>query len=299
MIAGIERRKLPAESLRLLETNDLSYRVLSGKEREDCMVGMLQRLDSGKMSVAGKEKQGLWEQGWGENLRNFIAQGGDLDELVPKYYRPFQPCRLRGEFVQGNDRNLEYHFFKALRAYIFSEYAKDADTVYEFGCGPGHNLAALAQLYPQKRLYGFDWAATAVELVNRIADCKKFDLHGIAFDMFHPDEGIVIERERSLLLTMGALEQTDNDFGAFLDFIVRKKPALCVHVEPLRELYDKDTLFDYLALKHHDQRKLLGNFIARLKEYERRGEAKIETVQKVDFGGWMEDGWSYVVWRPL
>ena len=298
-IFDIPPNEVPEESRRLLETHDFDYDVIRGSRREEIMLSILQRLDSGAMSIAGKEKQDVWEKGWAENLSDYISSKGSLDELIPKYYRPNQPCRMCGEYVVGRDPYFEYNFFKVLRSYLFKTYASQAKVVYEFGCGPGHNLVALAERFPDMALFGFDWASSAVDLVNRISRDKDYKMRGIQFDMFNPNYSIEIEPERSLLITIGALEQTGNDFDPFLEFVLRKKPALCFNVEPLKELYQTESLFDYLAWKHHTIRNLLGDYLGRLRSLENSGRLSIKKAKKISFGGLMVDGWSFVVWQPL
>src|SRR5438309_11693233 len=55
----------------------------------------------------------------------------------------------------------EWNNFTQLRAELFAKYLRDVDEISEFGCGTGHNLAALRS--NGAKLRGFDWSAQALE----------------------------------------------------------------------------------------------------------------------------------------
>ena len=254
-------------------------------------------IDSGSLSAVGPERKQAWENGWSENLHNFLEADGDINELIPRYYRPGQVLSLDRNYITTSNPNVEFDFFRVLRLWLFQKYLTDAESVYEFGCGPGHNLASLAQLYPDKKLHGLDWTTSARDLINKIAEKYKYKLTGHLFDMFSPDETLEFE-DNSTAVTFGALEQLDQNFEPFLRFIINKRPALCLNVEPVRELYDDNYLYDYIAIKCLEKRKYLSGFLDRLKQLENEGSIEIIKTQRVFFGNVYYEGWSFVVWRP-
>jgi transketolase C-terminal domain/subunit len=281
----------------LIARTDFRYKTLVNGDHEAVLLEVLKKIDSGKLTIAGSEKKTVWENGWSENLRNFIEKDFELDELTPKYYRPGQPLRIDRRYARGRDPNFEYNFFKVLRLWLFDKYLKDAGSVYEFGCGPGHNLVSLAKLYPKKRIHGLDWASSAIELVNKLAEIHKFNIEGHLFDMFNPDESLHFEKN-SVAITFGALEQMGNDYEPFLYYLIKRSPTLCINVEPFCELYDESNLLDYVAIQHHKKRNLLGNYLASLRKLESKDRIKIIKIQRLPFGGMLEDGWSYAIWEP-
>ena len=101
------------------------------------------------------------------------------------------------------------------------------------------------------------------------------------------------------VLTFGALEQVGKDFRPFLEFLLRRKPAICVHVECIAEFYDPARLLDYLALAYHHSRNYLEGFWTALKELEEKGMLEILAAHHQRFGNIYDDSHSYVVWRPL
>lgn len=297
-LLGTTVEDISRECRELIDKTDFRYRILLGDERNKVLLDVLKKIDSGTLGIAGLQKKTVWEKGWAENLNNFLEKGYDLEQLTPKYYRPGQSIRVNRKYAKGYDPNFEYNFFKVLRLWLYKKYLKDAGSVYEFGCGPGHNLIALAKLYPEKEIYGLDWANSSMTLVNKIAEVYKLKIKGYLFDMLNPDESLQFDRD-SAVITMGALEQLGSDYLAFLQFVLRNAPIVCVNVEPFCELYDENNLLDYVAISHHKKRNLLGDYLASLRELESEGKIAIEKIQRVFMGGVLEDGWSYVVWRPV
>jgi SAM-dependent methyltransferase len=288
---------IPNDCRQLIAETDFRYRKLNADERDKVLLDVFKTIESGKLAVVGRERRATWEEGWSENLQNFLQKGYDIDELIPKYYRPDQVLRLYRNYVTTCDPNFEFNFFKVFRLWLFRKYLKDAESVYEFGCGPGHNLVALAELYPEKKIHGLDWSTAARDLVNKIADVYKYKITGHLFDMFSPDENLKIANN-SAVLTIGSLEQLGSDYAAFLQFVLKKSPVLCLNVEPFHELYDEDNLLDYLANKYQEKRKYLANYLDCLKQLEGEGKIKILKTQRMLFGNVNYDGWSFVVWKP-
>ena len=66
------------------------------------------------------------------------------------------------------------------------------------------------------------------------------------FDMLSPPDSYQIA-ENSGVFTSGSLEQLGSDYEPFLEFPLKKYPRVCVHWEPLHQLYDQTNLFDYVA----------------------------------------------------
>ena len=102
----------------------------------------------------------------------------------------------------------------------------------------------------------------------------------------------------SAFLTIGALEQTGNQFGAFLDFILNKKPNLCVNVEPIVELLDKNNLVDYTSFRCEEARNFLRGYVDAIRTLERQGNATILKLVRAHFGSQMFESFCQVIWRP-
>ena len=293
---GENEQALPGEALDLVETTDFSYETLSQPEREQVVLGVLQKIEARTFQKVGEHRKGTWERGWQENLDAFADQG--LESLVPRFMRPSQIVRLNQQYVRVHNPKFELDFLSVLRFWLFRRYLAGADAVYEFGCGSGYNLVALAQLYPECELCGLDWAETAVELVNRLGETHHLRLKGRRFDFFRPDD-LLEFGAGSVVLTMAALEQVGSRHGKFIDFLLRQRPHLVVNVEPLHELYDPAILADYLALRYHTERGYLQGYLTRLRELEAEKRIEILQTQRTRFGSLFHESYSIVVWRPL
>lgn len=276
---------------------DWGYRPLTGADRDACLLQAVRRLDRQAAPVAGAGRQPDWEAGWRENLRDFQASGGDLDALVPKYIRPGEYVRLFGDYVQPVDPQFVRNYTKIFRAWLTRRFLADAAAVYEFGCGPCSHVAYFAQALPGVPICGFDWADASAEIIRAIADRYDWPVRGGRFDFLAPDPALDLA-ERAVVLTFGALEQVGPDHGPFLDFLLHRRPARCVHVEGLEELYDDDGLLDALALRYHRTRNYLSGFLTRLTALREDGRVVIEQVHRHQFGTRFDDTFSYVVWRP-
>jgi SAM-dependent methyltransferase len=294
---GISVNEMPDDCRTLIAQGDFRYRKLESEERDQAPLEVLKRIDSGQFSVAGREGKTRWETGWSENFKSFMEHGHDLAQLVPKYIRPHQPLRLDQGYIVPSDPAFESQWYEVFRLWLFKTYVQDMETVYEFGCGSGFNLAALAQLYPEKRFYGLDWATASKDIVNELARTFGWNMTGLLFDFFAPDENVKIA-DNSAVLTIGALEQTGKDYEAFLQYLLQGRPSLCINIEPIVELYDENNLVDYAAIRFHRMRNYWEGFPNRLKELERAGRVEILKMKRSYFGSLFLEGYSQTIWRP-
>ncbi len=279
-----------------ISSRDFRFRILDGPERDQAILSAVKAVDTGMLSKSGPEKKAHWEKGWSENLESFIEKG-DVSSLIPKYVKRNRPMRIEGCYVQPVDPQFEDSFLAVLHLYIFERYLGLATEIFEFGSGTGLNLVEMNKLFPDKTLHGLDWAESSKEILDRLAPKYGGRIYGHLFDMFSPDFDVRFGPS-SALFTAGALEQLGTRFDVFLDFIIQRRPQLCVHLEPIYELYDEDLLFDYLAARFSVARNWLRGFLPRLRELESQGVVEIVKVKRT-IGSFFHDGYSIVIWRPI
>jgi hypothetical protein len=295
---GASPDSIPQECRTLIDRYDFRFRALSSSERDATLVDVLTKIDSDQFSLAGKEGKPRWEKGWSENLESFRKEGGNLSALVPKYIRKNQPIRLHQEYVLPSDGNMELNWYEIFRLWLFKTYLRDVSTVYEFGCGSGFNLAVMAQLFPDKTYHGLDWASASRDIVDEMAKNFRWRMTGHLFDFFAPDESLKID-PNSAIVTIGALEQTGRDYEAFLQYLLNSRAKICIHVEPIVEWYDANSLVDYAAIRFHRKRKYWEGFPERLAELEKAGRVQILKKKRAFFGSLYLEGYSQLFWRPL
>ncbi len=296
-LVGSAVSDLSTDCRKVIEEHNFRYRTLTDQERDRVLLDVLKRIDSDQFSLAGPGGKERWEKGWAENRDGFLRGGRNPAQLVPKYIRLGQPLRMNRSYVQPSDPNFEFNWYEAFRLWLFRTYLANAGTVYEFGCGSGFNLAFLAQMYPDKRYFGLDWATSSVDIINELGKTYGWDMHGLLFDFFAPDRNVRIE-ENSTVFTVGALEQTGTDYDLFLEYLLESSPSLCVNIEPIMEWYDEDNLLDYAASRFHLKRNYWQGFPSRLKELERAGKVEILKAKRSFFGSLYIEGYSQLIWRP-
>ena len=294
---GTTPEMIPEDCQALIRQDDFRYRTLAGAEQDEVLRDVMQRIDSKELSSAGPEGKPRWERGWSENLDSFRKQRHDLSTLMPKYFRPHQPLRLDQQFIVAENPNFEYAWFDVFRRWLFQTYCHDAEAVFEFGCGSGFNLAALASLYPQKRFVGLDWAVSSTDIVNELGKTYGWNMEGRVFDVFNPDEDLTIGAD-SIVLTIDALEQTGRNYERFLQYLLKTGPKRCVHIEPILEWYDEHNVVDETAIQFHKRRGYCEGIPNRLRELEHAGQIEILKMKRSYFGSLYIEGYSQLIWRP-
>jgi hypothetical protein len=293
---GDEPGLLFSECRELVDRYDFRYDILHGVAREQVFLRVLNTLDQ-NLEAAGKHRKQRWEDGWAENLKEFQHSGYDLAALVPKFVRPHEIIRLKGEYVRSVSSQFEVNFVKILRFWMFKKWFHSVDHIYEFGCGTGHNLVDAAFVFPGLPLCGLDWSQSSQSILRLLRQEYRFNIVGRAFDMLEPDETFAL-CPRSGVFTVGAMEQLGFQYHEFVNYLLGQHPSICVHVETLYELYDQTVLFDYVAAKYLEKRKYLRGLVRTLEGFEREG--RLQILGKIrTFGSLYHDGYSMVIWRPL
>ncbi|MFA6310339.1 MAG: class I SAM-dependent methyltransferase [Sterolibacterium sp.] len=294
---GVGVADVPEECRSIMNDLDFSYRVLAGAERDALILEALKKNELDRQEIGAAERRNVWQEGWNQNLQEFVSGGHDLRSLVPKFIRPGRPIRLNREYVVPVNPMFELDYFRVFREWLFRTYFGRAKSVYEFGCGTGFNLVELARLYPETQLYGLDFVPASSDLVNQIAKAYNLKMVGRLFDMTAPDESLLLDTD-SAIFTFGSVEQLAGRFENFLQFLLRRSPAFCVHLEPIVELYEEDNLLDYLAIKFHKKRGYTEGLLPRLRELEAAGRVEVLKVKRLFFGSTFMEGFSYVIWKP-
>lgn len=295
-MVGAAPHQLSAACAAALAAGDLRYQVLTGPEREERLLQALRASGDPTLRPSGPHRADDWQRGWSENLQALEASGGEPTALIPRYNK-YDVLRLCGEYVRVAHKGFEYEFYTALRHHLFGRWFRDCTRVVEYGCGTGTSLLQLAQMFPAMALVGCDWAPASQQILARLSARAGRTIAGHRFDMFAPDPTLALGPGTGVL-TSAALEQLGPRHDAFVDHLLASGPAVCLHIEPLCELYDSDSLFDEVALRYHRHRNYLCGFVPRLRELEREGRIEILELRRTGFGSFFHEGYSVVVWRP-
>ena len=282
--------------LSMINDIDFNYKELSKEEHDNIILEILKKIDEDNQKIASDGRQEIWEKGWNENYNNFVNNNYNIDSLIPKFIRPNQLIRLNRRFINPSNKFFEYDFFRVFRHWLFKKYFSEFDNIYEFGCGTGMNLVELSNIYPNKNLYGSDFVSSSVKLVNKISQVYELNLKSFQFDMINPNYDFKID-SNSIVYTIGALEQLGSQTESMLEYLLNNKPKLIIHIEPTVELYDKNNLIDYLAIKFHKKRGYTEGYLPKLKRLEREGTIKIIKIKRLEFGSLYMEGYTLYIWK--
>ena len=285
----------PKSCTNFISANDWRYQHLSPDREMALCETLLERCKTKDFSIADPDNKARWERGWGENLTAF-EKTGDTGALQPKYIRAGQPMRIQGHFADVVDPNFEANWYRLMQEYIGQSYFSDMNEIYEFGCGSGVNIAVLAEMFPSKKLVGLDWVQPSVDILTRM---NNKNVSGKLFNFFEPDD-VVEFGPKSAVFTFGALEQTGDQWEPFIQWLLERRPSLCVFVEPIYEMYDAEKFgIDYVAQEIHRTRNFMIGLDPYLRDLAQDGKIEIVKRQRSFIGSLLLEGYSQIVWRPL
>ena len=83
---------------------------------------------------------------------------------------------------------------------------------------------------------------------------------------------------------MGLLEQVGHDYKAFISYLLKNKPAICINIEPIAEVLDANKLIDNLAIKYFRKRNYLNGYLDYLKKLEKQNKITITEIKRTYIG---------------
>ncbi len=264
-------------------TKKMKYKLLNKKEQDKAIIDILDVLLDDSVPFSGAHRHKQWEKGWGENLKD--------NDVIPRYFGKYPIQRYKGKFVQGIDDNYEQEMLYTLVDSLAKKYLSKMENVYEFGCGTGHNLWRVRKFNPVAILHGFDWTVSSNKII------RSMGWHAEKFDFFKPSK-VKLKKDAGVL-TVAALEQTGTNYKKFVSYLLKNKPSVVVHIEPIPELLDPSKLLDYLSIKYMKKRKYLSGYLDYLKALEKKGKIEIIEARRSGVGSFLIDGYSIVVWKPI
>ena len=295
---GVLTENLSANLTSLIASLDLEISPITGESRDKLITQIIERIRNDKQIIAGDGRTETWTNGWAENLEAFKSSGGNVKELTPRFVRAGQPVRWQRKYVQPNTDNFELAYIEVLRHFIIENYFAEVSSLYEFGAGTGFNLVHASQIRPEIALVGTDFVQPAVDLINEVGVRLGINLTSSIFDMMRPEDFELELPKNSGVWTFGSLEQLGGQIEPIINYLISNKPKICVHVETMSELYDDETLEDYLADWFQTKRGYTSGLIPLLKQYEMDGRITVNKIQRLEFGSLMMEGYNLGVWTP-
>ena len=279
-----------------LQRASLEYRDLSVEEFNQYVLKYLKTLDL-DLKTAGEHRLGDWESGWGENLKEYKVSK-NLAALTPKYHSRSNISKLDTKMVKVYDREFDFKLHSFFLDSLLDKYSEGFDHIYEFGCGTGYHLFRLSDRVAGKKLTGLDWSKSSQDIFDEVSKQKNPNtLEGLNFDYFKPDYNINVRD--SFVYTVASLEQIGSRHDLFIDYLLHQKPALCMHMEPISEVFDENNILDYLNMKYFSKRGYLKGFLTKLKSLEKEGKVSIINERRLNYGSEFVEGHTLVIWKPL
>jgi SAM-dependent methyltransferase len=281
---------------------------LTSTEKEKVVLDCIKAIHEKDLKVAGAHRKPDWEEGWAQNELMFDPSKAGRELAKPRYHGKYPYVRWKGDFYRAVSEDYEHNMLAVIEDYVFDKYFRDNTSVYEFGCGTGHNLFRVRDVNPHAELFGLDWATSAVRFINLQAAAGAYGFYGIdptqpkaqglAWDFFNPDWDYELF-SRCGVYTVAALEQTGHRFHAWLDYILTQKPAVVAHIEPIGEVLDPTVLNDYLSLEYFKKRGYLSGYLDYLRQLEHAGKLQIHEVTRTTIGSFYIEGYTVIVWSPV
>jgi hypothetical protein len=279
-----------------LRPPELIYRPLSETEAAAAIAEVETVIRDKPLRTVGVDDPAVWERGWAELADRLAGERITTHTLRPQYYHREVPCRLFGGLVEQVTPDFEYWVGLCVRVATFAEFLRGEEHIVEFGCGTGINLLLLSQLMPGVHLVGCDWATPSQRILAQIARETGEAIEGHRFNMLTATGECGPIGAETAVLTVHALEQVGAGWQPFLDFVTARRPRLCVHLEPLVELYE-NTPLDDLGRRYHRKRRYLDGFVPAIKTLAARGQAEILALRRTAFSGLYQEAYSVLVWR--
>lgn len=286
------------ECKKMINDFDLEYESLDLNERDQVILKVMNHLNTNLIS-AGDHRLDQWEKGWFENLE-LLKMGKSVYNLIPKYFGKNKYVRLNGEFFKSDVKDFDYkNLIILIDSYLHEFVGKKYENLFEFGCGPAYHLLRFGNFNKHINLTGLDWTESSQMIIGEISDSKINDkIKSHKFNFFEPDYNIQIPNNTAIF-TCNALEQIGENFNEFLEFILDKKPDLCINFEPMTEFLDENILLDKLSILYCQKRNYLKGYFSKLKYLEEIGKIEIILEKRLFFGSLFLESISVVIWKPI
>ena len=290
--------KISDQNKKLVNDFNLEYNELTQEERDEVILNAINILNDDKLEYAGKHRLIKWENGWNENLE-LLKENKNPNVLIPKYFNKYNIARWRGKYVKALTDFFDYKLQAILVDIYLHKYVNnDYQNLFEFGCGPAYHLLRFGEFNKNINLIGLDWTVASQNIIKEINKLNiNTKISGYNFNYFEPDYNINIP-ENSAVFTCCSLEQINDNYKEFVNYLLDKKPNLCIHFENCNELLDDKSLVDKLSILYSQKRKYLSGYLTYLRELEKLNKLDIITAKRTYGGGYFVEAYPVIIWKP-
>ncbi|GAH63678.1 unnamed protein product, partial [marine sediment metagenome] len=223
---------------RKIKEYDFCYYDLTPSERDAWIRKIVDVLIAPNIEEVGEHRLEQWEKGWEQNLAELEASS-KVEAIIPGYYGKYNVLRWKQEFIKPAHKDFEYYSHAIIQDWLFDKYMRNAATVYEFGCGTGHNLFRVRDVNPKAKIWGLDWATSSQKIIQKLArDGVDRNFFAHRFDFFNPDENFNLiksfwntcsgrNRLFAYILNQSLSFSTKTIFWITYQFNILKKENIC------------------------------------------------------------------------
>ncbi len=276
------RRQFAKDDWRLLPLN-----------QDEAAIQGLETLKRKWSKVDDAERADVWQKGWMEAFDQYHRDG----TLVAGFTNPTTLVNVEGTYFGPFDPNFEVNFQALIRTMILEEYFGECTTFVEFGAGTGINLLAAALKLPSARIIGSDFVPAAVDLHKAIATRTGLPIESYVFDMRDPSNPEQFPAGSSVL-TYGSVEQLGNNFRPFLNFLLKIRPKVVVHVETDSSFLLNGNLPDFISKWYAELRGYPDQLQSHLSAMEREKLIRVITAERSIAHPGLTPGNNIIVWVP-
>lgn len=175
---------------------DFSYKPVTGSDRDAVLLDVLHRIHTANLKPSGESRQNDWEQGWGENLQDFIKSNYDIETLVPKYFKPNPVLRLQHQYVQPEkDSQFELNFIKVLRSVLAKQYLGTSPLFLNSGVGPVITWCLLRSSCLKFKFADSIGLRPLFKQSSSLRSISHLPITGRRFDYFEPDNTLEVSEK--------------------------------------------------------------------------------------------------------
>jgi len=294
-IFKVKIRDIDYKTNQLCKTFNIKFKTLNYKKREKAITDTLSKIQiENRIAENNSKRKKIWETGWNNLNKSYL---NNKNSLIPEFYtkRKNTYFRLEGKFIKSS-KSFEYKMINIFRNWYFNKYFKNIQNIYEFGAGSGHNLVAFSKLFPDKNFFASDFSLNSVRLMKKISKKNKFKWKCFQFDMLKKNKKFFLKKD-SGVYTSGSIEQLSGNIDNFLSLIIKNRPKICLHVEPIPQLFNNKNIEDVTSLIAISKKNYTSNLLDKLISYEKKGKIKILKKMKSPFGSQLIDGMNLLVWK--
>jgi len=223
-----------------------------------------------------------------DNLLDFVLDSNNTLNSEQLSYVENKICKItRSEYAK---------FRKEILNFYITENIDDSDTIVELGCGWGLNLWTILANNPQKKLEGYELSENGLNVCTEINNHFNCDVSFGNIDLTKNSTFPILKNKS--VFTFHVLEQLKYDTSIVIENIIKSKPKMVLHFEPVPELYgnsDHEKLVKYF-IQYMDYQD---NLLDTLKIFEKEGRITIVESKRLNFAANPFFETCLIKWIPI